>query len=256
MASTFVNGPCHLFVGIDPILVAALAYVPISIDTVMLPGNDVPDYGSTGGSITTDLGGPINLRPGATFDNNPRNPAPAALVSILLKVGFVPVYLGTAERSPAVEINRGWLPWYDDEQGNSLPADELYEGEEAWVTADISRWNEGVYAFLAQVINRGPLGGARGMNFTGDVGTSMQYEGCTYPLILQFPFAGKPLYALRGMPPGYRFFSATLAGPDRLEPLGTQPSKRRLVWRCREYLDLVSGAMAIYDNSALVPGIN
>jgi hypothetical protein len=255
MASTFVHGPTHLFVGIDPVLVSALAIVPTALNAVFLPGSDAPDYGSTGGSILT-AGGAINPAAGATLGNNPRHPPPAQLVTILLKVGYLPVYLGTAEKSPSIELVRGWLPWYDDELGASLPADELYEGEEAWVTADVSRWNEPVYAFLAQVINRGPLGGARGMNFAGDVGTSMAYEGYTYPLILQFPFAGKPLYAARGMPPGYRFFSATLAGPDRLEPLGTGPTKRRLLWRCREYLDLESGAMALYDHNAANPGIN
>lgn len=257
MASTFVHGPTHIFVGIDPILVSLIGFgatTPTSLQTVMVPAYDAPDYGSIGSY--GDPYGPLNPAQGATLDNNPHNPPPPPLVQILLKIGYVPVYLGTAEKSPVLEINRGWLPWQDDEQGTSIPSDELYEGEEVWVTADISRWNEPVYAALAAVINRGPLGGARGMNFSGDIGTSMVYEGYTYPLILQFPFAGKPLYAARGMPPGYRMFNAILAGPDRLDPLGTGPSKRRLVWRCRDYLDLVSGASALYDHNAAVGGIN
>lgn len=265
MASTFVNGPCQIFVGIDPIFAATAGSVVIFQDRVMAPDPQAVNYDNlVAEGPTVDLGGELPTSPdfsgGSPLDNNPQRPVPASLFEILtqglIKTGFLPVYLGTAERSPSIEIVRGWLPWFDDEMGSSLPADELYEGEEAWVTADVNRWNEGVYAFLSAVINRGALGGARGVNYPSDVGTSMVYEAFSYPLILQFPYAGKPQYRFQRMPAGYRFFNATLAGPDRLEPLGTQPSKRRLIWRCRELLDLDSGAMGLYDNFIQVGGIN
>lgn len=248
--------------GIDPVIIPTqgLVIVPGDGASPFLPGTQSDLY-----ETLVEFGRPdlamalqeaVNYQGFPLDQQNPRRPTSGALVTFLTKVGFIPIYLGTAERSPSIEIVRGWLPWFDDELGSSLPADELYEAEEAWVTADVNRWNEPVYAFIAAVINRGPLGGARGQNYPSDVGTSMVHESFTYPLILQFPYAGKTLYQLYGMPAGYRFFNATLAGPDRLEPLGTEPSKRRLIWRCREYLDLESQAMALYDNYAAVGGIN
>lgn len=252
MASPYVHGPAHLFVGIEFSLFGLLGQATLQGS----PGRTFEDFLGSLQNIASS-GSVTDTPQGATLNNNPNRPAPATLVSNVVLATRQPVYLGTAERATVAEIQPGWTPWYDDEMGTTIPADELYEAEEAFVTADISRWNEPVYAFLAQRVNRAPLGGGRGINFAGDVGTSMVYEGYCYPLWIQFPFAGKLGYALRGMPPGYRFFNAMLAGPERLDPLGTQPSKRRLIWRCREYLDLESGAMALYDHfMGALPVIN
>lgn len=263
MAVTYVTGPVHIYVGIEPILALLVqqATQQAELKTGIVPGPQPPE-----GEMLRRVIGPCSdtgdtvtqiVRTG-TLENNMQKPAPQPLIAALLRLGLIPVYLGTALVSPEIEIIRGWLPWYDDEQGTTLPADELYEGEESWVTADLNRFNEGVYAAIASVISRAAIGGGvRGLNFAGDVGTSMVYEGFTYPLLLQFPYSGKPIFAVNGLPPGYRYFNATLAGPDRLAPMGTQVRKTRLVWRCREYLDLDSGAMALYDHSMNgVNGIN
>jgi len=259
MAIVYVTGPVHIYVGIEPVRALLLGTTTASLKTTFNPPSDTnPSLGASLGLQWTDNGIVQGVPPGPTLSNNPQRPAPQALVSALLRLALLPVYLGTAEECPRVEIVRGWLPWYDDEQGTTLPADELYEAEESWVTADLTRYNETVYAAIAAVISRAALGGgSRGMNFPSDVGTSMVYEGFTYPLILQFPYVGKPIFAVRGLPAGYRYFNATLAGPDRLETMGSQARKTRLVWRCREYLDLDSGAMALYDHAMVgVGGIN
>jgi hypothetical protein len=258
MASSFVTGPAHIFVGVDPQLFDLLgpAKFPVFPNTVMLPSDLVPNYPTLTAGVSMPPPTDIVNFPGTDFGNNPSHPPPSQLEDIVFDIDWRIVYLGTAEQSPSIEIRRGWLPWFDDELGTTLPADELFEGEEAWITADITRWNEDLYAFLAQVIQTRPMGGARGMQFAQDLGTSVVYEQFAYPLILQFPFSGKMLYRSLFLPAGYRFFNAILAGPDRLEPLGTAPRKLRLIWRAREVLDLDSQAMAIYDNAAPVGVIN
>ena len=80
-----------------------------------MPPSDGDDYSSTGGSII-GLGGPLNQDQGSTLDNNPRNPPPPRLVSILLKIGFTPVYLGTRRtltrrgNQPRLAASNTWWP--------------------------------------------------------------------------------------------------------------------------------------------------
>jgi len=189
-----------------------------------------------GGNIVNQQGGPV----GKLFSQ----PTPTTVWARL------PYYLGTARLSAVIEIERGWHPWHDDELGLSFAEDSLEEGEEAVVVVDINRWNEPVYLVLSKITAQ--AGGAgRGAWLAGDTGTSVMFEGFTYPLWLQFPYAAKPAMAAgRGgpMPAGYHFWNAVLYGPDRLEPLNHTPSERRLIWRCRRYLDAVSGISVLYDH--------
>ena len=177
---------------------------------------------------------------------------PASLISLLALQNRLPIYLGTAETTPAIDIKRNFRPWYDDEMGTSEEADDLYEGESATVTAIINRWNEPVYAFLACLVNQRALGGLRGFNLPREIGTSMTLEGFAYPLWVQFPYFAKAVNALAGMPPCYRFFNARLSN-DRLEPLNNESRKTLLVWQCRRFLDVVSGASALYDHDMFNP---
>lgn len=192
-------------------------------------GGDIPGVGVAG--ISAD-----NTAVGTIFDRI---------------TDFVPLYLGTAEDTPTIDIDRAYVPWYDDEGGTSFPADDIYESEQGLVVADISRWNEPVYAYIACVYNQLDPAGGRGYDPPFSVGTSMAYEGATYPLWVQFPYAAKLLYA--DMPPCYRFYCASLLGPDRLEPLNHLPSKRRLIWRARRYLNVVNGFAALYDHNMTTP---
>src|SRR5579859_623880 len=56
-------------------------------------------------------------------------------------------YLGTSEGSPDIDIKPVYEPVYNDLSG-STPFDLSYMGEEAYITADLTRWNEAVYAAI------------------------------------------------------------------------------------------------------------
>lgn len=165
-----------------------------------------------------------------------------------LQTGGALLYLGTAERWPQVTIRPHYAPLFND-IGGGVPVDMCYDGEEAFTIADISRWNEPVYALLsARPRPSSGLLTPRGADIAGDVGTLMVTEGHAYPVVVQFPYAAKPAYAAAGMPAGYRFPTSYLAGPDTLEPLGTTPSKRRLIWHHLRQYSAVAQAFVLYNH--------
>jgi len=233
-----------LFVGIGYQLVQVLQLVRQQV-------HEIRTYsGNPGSGAIFDADGNII---GGTPPPPPPVQPPAQLVAGLALQNRLPVYLGTAEITPTIDIERFFLPWYDDEMGTSDPADELYEGDSATVTALVNRWYEPVYAFLACLVNRAPLGGLRGFNLPQEIGSSLVMEGFTSPLWVQFPFFAKTVMGGDGfMPPCYRFFNAHLTN-DRLEPLNHEPRKTLLVWQCKRYLDVVSGASGLYDHDMFNP---
>lgn len=164
----------------------------------------------------------------------------AAHIFVGVGAGYSPVYLGTAERYPKIVLRPNYKPTFAD-QGGEVPFDMSFQGEEGFVFADISRWNEATYAALAA---RPRPNGIRGSNAPGDVGTLLQAEGMTYPLWVYFPYFSKPAFA--GMPAGYRFLSSYVAGPDELEPLGTTPRKIRLTWHCLRAYRIIQGRESFY----------
>jgi hypothetical protein len=255
VAQPFVTGPAHLFVGIA--YQAYQAYLQLQnqiqrLQTTQNTNTLTLDNGTQGSSGT--ISGYCTVSP--PLNSAPPQPnavqAPPTLTAILLLQNRLPVYLGSAEETPTINIERSFRPWYDDEMGNTNPADDLYDGDSAVVSADVNRWNEPVYAFIASLVNRAPLGGVRGLNLAQEIGTSMTMEGFSYPLWVQFPFAAKPAMAQGGLPFCYRFFNAHLTN-DRLEPLNNEPRKTRLIWQCRRILDVVSGVAALYDHDQFNP---
>jgi hypothetical protein len=164
-----------------------------------------------------------------------------------------PLYLGTAERYPKISIRPHFKPTFTD-IGGDVPFDMSFQGEEGFVSADISRWNEITYAIMAaRPRHRHPLF-PRGSTFNGDIGTLMLAEGAAYPIWVVFPYAavngGKAAFA--DMPAGFRFVSSYLMGPDELEPLGTTPQKERLIWHCLRSFYITTGGNArqflLYDH--------
>lgn len=154
-----------------------------------------------------------------------------------------PLYLGTGERAPWIEIKAEWEPLFNDLGGTKVPIDEAYEGEHGFVGVDLTRWNESVYQ-LATSRTRHDL--QRGLDLSSDIGTLMVHEAAAYPLWVAFPYNSKPAYA--SMPPGYRFLRAHLLGPDRHEPQGTAPKKVRCLWHCLRALTSAVGTLTLYDH--------
>ncbi len=139
--------------------------------------------------------------------------------------GASPQYLGTAEREPRIQIRRRYSPVFND-MGGDTPFDYQYMGEEAFVTVDLNRYDESVYAKIAAQPN-GDGSEERGSCKFGDLGTFMIQEARAFPLWLLFPYSQvKPD---QGTPPGYHFIETWLEGPDDL-PVGTKARKTRLIF--------------------------
>ena len=165
-------------------------------------------------------------------------------------------YLGTAEVTPRIENDPQYMPLWNDIGATRIPTDICYQGEQAYVSADITRWNESTYAKLAA---HPRPNGTRGTNVGGDLGTLLLLEGFTFTLWIQFPYSAlKAAYSTQ--PLGYRYANAYVLGPDVLEPLGTQPRKNRIIWHCLRLLAPSTNnsiAAFLYDNDTTgLPQIN
>jgi hypothetical protein len=144
-----------------------------------------------------------------------------------------PLFLGHSERGPRIQIRPQFSMTYVDLGGQKVPFDAVYDGEDAIVSADLTRWNEDVYTALA--IKSGVSGNAnRGLDEPGDIGTLMVYEGAATQLWLKFPYSAKA--SMITMPDGYRFVAAILQTDD-LPELGTKARKISLVWHCMRRFD-------------------
>lgn len=142
-----------------------------------------------------------------------------------------PVFFGTTEDSPRVLINREWHPLRNALAGGMV-ADPTFQGEHAIVRADMTRWNENVFAAMQT-----PPGSAvRGHMPFGSLGTFMKSEGFAYPLVVRFPYRGTKV-AMNNMPAGYKFTAAWLGGPDDLGDLSTKPRKISITWICQAIMN-------------------
>lgn len=173
--------------------------------------------------------------------------------------GGAAVYLGTAERSPRISIRPSWSPYYNDIAGQKIPYDWGFDGEEAFVVSDMTRWNQSVLAAL-QARPRTVIGGSTpGLNVAGEIGSMMITEGLAVGLWLLFTYTSKAAYATQLA--GYRFPATWLMGPDDLDNNNTGMAKVRMTWYAGR-LGAVNVAGAginwlLYDyNVAGLPAIN
>ena len=159
-----------------------------------------------------------------------------------------PVYLGTSAQGVSIEF-RDQFEGVPNDLGGKVEFDATFAGEDAMVSADMTRYNESVYA----VISARPSLGTRGVSVPGDIGTLMVQEGVAYPLWILGPYAIKPSFV--AMPLAYHFLAAFLL-PDSLPNLGTTAKKVHLQWHCLRTFDLTvsnlygQGAMRLYDTDA------
>lgn len=210
MTQMFCTGPVSIYIGLGPL--------------------DVP--------VIPDPEGPFRPGPGvdgASVSSNIFAEEEERKLRILGVLG-IPVFLGTCERVPLIRLEQHWQPFIRDDGGLSVPYELIYDSEEAWVYAEINRYNEPV---LKAVQDRCfQIGGPalRGFDREEDVGTLARTEGVAYPLWLSFPYAGKLSYGRAGMPPNYVFPQVVAFGPEEMS-LGHRPRKNRLVWRALRHHD-------------------
>jgi hypothetical protein len=170
-----------------------------------------------------------------------------------LPLSATPIFLGHSEKTPSIQIRRTYTNSYADDTGPDTPFDKIFSGQSALVTFDLTRFNYGVYTAIADVANTaaGVLAANPGVNLANEIGTSMMLEGLAYPLILVWPYAAKASMGGTGfgnaLPPGYRFLSSFLIGPDEFS-CGTIPLKIRCTWYC------VSAWNPAINNNGFGPG--
>lgn len=164
------------------------------------------------------------------------------------------VFLGTAEVSPRIEVRPAWDPIFND-LGGKIPFDLAYQGEEAFTSVTLTRWNEAVFAALQNRGNYQSL--LRGFDGPYDIGTLALAEAANFATVVLFPFSAKQYYSANGMPPGYRFLQSVLEGPDVLDPLGTRARKIQLLMHHLRYFNPTNFSFTLYDhNVAGMPAAN
>jgi hypothetical protein len=163
-------------------------------------------------------------------------------------------YFGTCERTPRMSIEPSFTGVMNDLGGQKIPYDELYDGEHGFVSADFSKYNEGVYAALAA---RPYRGSPRGTNGPGDIGTLMMTEGYYVELWVQFPYSAKAAFMANAMPAGYHFPVCTIHKDDLTA--GTVPKKVNLLFHALRGFSnpAQGGTFTCYDhNMTGLPAIN
>jgi hypothetical protein len=139
-----------------------------------------------------------------------------------------PLYLGTAETKPDIDIRGEFEGVMNDLSGSKIPMDELWEGEEGMISFVLTRWNMNVALLMMAQPN---FTGTPGLNSQDDMGTLMLTEGLSYPVWIRFPYATSKV-AMAGMVAGYRFWSCILLAPKKIEP-GTRAMKKHFALKAK-----------------------
>jgi hypothetical protein len=121
-------------------------------------------------------------------------------------------YLGTAERSPLIEILPEYYQVFADSTARRVPFDELWGGEHALIRADLTRFDAAVYLDAA-----GKAGHLAGI--IRSQGAFIRLEGYALQVAVNFEFGG-----------GYLFPACSLVNPERLDDLGTMVRKLGVVF--------------------------
>lgn len=157
-------------------------------------------------------------------------------------LGTSPVFVGTGESAPDIDIKAEFDPVMNDLGGTRVPFDRCFEGEEGMVSVVLNRFN---WSAIRQMMSRPRFfTGTPGSNPSGDVGTLMGQEGMTFNLWLVWPFSTKAAMgggaAANAMPSAVRFVSAFLLSPDKIQS-GTKDQKLHLIWQCQRGFSVTAG---------------
>ena len=158
-------------------------------------------------------------------------------------------------RGPRISIRRGWETLFVDLSGPQIPYDLIYTGQEAWVTIELSRYNQNVLEAL-QLTAFAKAGGQLnpGTDWGGDRGTIMITEGANSPLYLRFPFSAAGAFPHAAMnnatngalPSGMRFPGAIYKGPDERQT-GVGANFVMVTFHCLSTFDPATGKFTLFD---------
>ena len=247
-SASYVAGPALLWVGVPTNAVGLIPPVktPNELSTGLFGGGSSTEI--RGRFLADLLAG--KAPKGGRFSSEPPQAQDRSFVLKLFRT-VTPVFLGVCEVSPDITFYPAYVPYHRESAGRTHPAERIWDGEEASVTAELTRYNEFVYALVASHAANGILavpGWPRGQDADGGVGTLVGTEGHGLPLWVVLPYAAKPQFAAAGMPPCYRFYCAALDG-HHAGPLSTSPRKLMLSWTCQRLESPLTGAYLLYDHS-------
>jgi hypothetical protein len=235
MAQLYSTGPCLFYVGIPVTWTTVLQFILQSQQSDLSTIPPPPLLSGADPRWADILFSPSLAR----FYSQPATPPVSQIaVSIeVLKTSYVPVYLGTTDDPPSIEIIAEWDGVETDAGGTENPSERLTEGEEASITANFTRFNEVVYEVLAARSQTDAFAGQ--FPGWGQVGKAIAMEGLTFPLWLIFPYTAKTVFGQAGQPPGYRFYRGFLQSPDRLRDLGSVNRVTSLQFGAQRFMQLV-----------------
>lgn len=156
-------------------------------------------------------------------------------------------FLGWALGGVRVSFRPHWADVHLDLAGQ-MPFDCQFMGEEAFVSAELTAWDEAVLAACQTRAN--PVAGTPGVMPAGSMGGLMVTEGAAYRLLAYAPYAaGNALGKLTqaGQVPGYNFLRSWLAGPDEIAPLGIRPKQVRIFFRALPVYSPLDGSWTLYN---------
>jgi hypothetical protein len=139
-------------------------------------------------------------------------------------------YLGTSEFSPSLEIDKAYIPLFNDLGGPVVPFDLCYVGKQAFVAADLTRFNPDTVATLMAdpTFHTDDLSTAL-IDEDHDVGTLIDTEDVALELFMVFPYQTVSAYA--SMYRGFHFLCCC-APKVIFNRLGTQPKKIHFSAQC------------------------
>ena len=135
---------------------------------------------------------------------------------------FGPEYMGTCEFSPRIQVDKVWVPLFNDLGGPVVPFDVSYAGKQAFISADFTRWNEEALSRFDSA-PRFEKAGLKDM--IEDMGTLVNTEGYNITVWAVFPYQRFPAYST--MVKGFRFPAIVGLQADH-NRLGTQPRRLHL----------------------------
>lgn len=141
------------------------------------------------------------------------------------------LFLGYSERGVDLLINPEYVPVAVDACGR-VPTDRIYQGASGVVHAELSHWDEKVYAEIAgHVVD---LFGGRGRVLARRPGSVMGLGKVDFAVAVEFPFANKLDRGVRhyqDMPTGYVFPHCVLER-ESLPRRGARPARLELTFAC------------------------
>lgn len=167
-------------------------------------------------------------------------------------------FLGHCEEAPRVQLRPASEAVYNALSGTKVPHDKSQQLEEAFISLDLTRYNQRVVDMARQrsKLSTAP-GGVPGVWGPLDVGTLMITENAAFVLWMTFPYAIHPAMAAGGQRPGYRFAAVDPAGPDDLGPLGTRARRENLMFHAIPRFTVANGVHTLYDfNTSGLPAID